>query len=55
MPYIYKIENKINNKLYIVVYLVDGEYLESELEKEAKNLSISDKLRLSYYNKYLSN
>lgn len=51
----YVIIRDINNKLYIVVYLVDGEYLESELEKEANNLSISDKLRLSYYNKYLSN
>ena len=51
----YTIIRDINNKLYIVVYLVEGEYLESELEKEAQKLSISDKLRLAFYNKYLTN
>ena len=40
------------NILYIVVYLVQGEYLESELEDRMNKLSVSDKLRLSYYDKY---
>ena len=38
--------------LYMVVYLTKGEYLESELEKQAQELSLSEELRLTYYNKY---
>lgn len=40
------------NTLYIIVCLVRGEYLEGELEEKMKELSVSDKLRLSYHNKY---
>ena len=41
-----------NNKLYIVVYLVQGEYLEAELEAEMNKLSVTDKLGLTFINKY---
>jgi len=41
-----------NKKLYLVVYLIDGEFLEEELEKEINKLDITDQLRLAYYNKY---
>lgn len=40
------------NKVYLIVYLVDGEFLESELQEEINKLDITEKLRLSYYNKY---
>lgn len=41
-----------SNKLYIVVYKSSGEFLEKELEDKSNELSISDKLRLDFYNKY---
>lgn len=41
-----------NKKLYLIVYLIDGEFLEEELEKKINKLDITDQLRLSYYNKY---
>ena len=47
----YLIRDSVNS-LYIIVYLVEGEYLESQLEERMNTLSVSDKLRLSYYNKY---
>lgn len=40
------------NTLWLVVYIVEGEYLEEELLAEMNKLSVTDKLRLSYYNKY---
>lgn len=40
------------NVVWIVVYIVDGEYLEAELLEEMNKLSVTDKLRLSYYDKY---
>ena len=42
----------INNKLWLVVYLCEGEFLEQELLEEANKLDISSRLRLSYYDKY---
>lgn len=41
-----------NNKVYIVVYLVDGEFLEEELQERINKLDVTDRLRLAYYNKY---
>lgn len=40
------------NKLYLVVYLESGQFLEEELREEIEKLDITDKLRLAYYNKY---
>jgi hypothetical protein len=40
------------NKVYLAVYLADGEFLEKELEEEIDKLDITDTLRLAYYNKY---
>ena len=40
------------NKLFIIVYLVQGEYLEAELEAEMNKLSVTEKLGLTYINKY---
>lgn len=42
------------NNVYIVVYLVRGEYLEDELQKKADELSLSEKLRVAFYNKYIN-
>jgi hypothetical protein len=46
-----KIMDKKNN-LYIVVYTVDGEYIEEDLNDKSKESPIGDKLRLAFYNKY---
>lgn len=40
------------NKVYLVVYLINGQFLEKELEEEVNKLDVTDKLRLSYYDKY---
>lgn len=40
------------NKLYLVVYTTEGEYLESDLEAKAKEYDFSTKFRLKFYNKY---
>ena len=40
------------NALYLMVYTVDAEFFEDELEKKANELSISEKLKLSFYDKY---
>lgn len=40
------------NTLYLMVYTVDAEFFEDELEAKAKELSISEKLKLSFYDKY---
>lgn len=38
--------------VYLVVYLVSGEYLEKELEEKINKLDVTERLQLSYYNKY---
>ena len=48
----YKFLRDKTDRVYLVVYLVSGEFLEKELEEKASKLTISDKLRLDYYNKY---
>ena len=48
----YVLVRDINNQIWIILYLSDGEYLESELEEEINKLSVTDRLRLSYYDKY---
>ena len=40
------------NTLYIIVYTVDGEYIEKDLEDEANKLDFSTRYRLAFYNKY---
>lgn len=40
------------NKLYLVVYLASGEFLEEELKEREAKLDITEKLRLSYFDKY---
>ena len=40
------------NTLYFVVYIEEGQYLEADLQEEAEKLSVSDQIRLNYYNKY---
>ena len=40
------------NKLYLVVYTCDGEYLEADLENEAEKKDFSSEFRLNFYNKY---
>lgn len=38
--------------LYIVVYTVDGEYIEKDLEDESNKMDFSDRYRLAFYNKF---
>ena len=40
------------NTLYLVVYTLEGEYLESDLESQYNDMGIADKIRLAFYNKY---
>lgn len=40
------------NKLYLLVYTLDGEYKEEELEAKDKELDFSSKFRIDFYNKY---
>lgn len=40
------------DQLYIVVFTLSGEHLEKDLSDEVNKLSVSDKLRLDFYNKY---
>jgi len=40
------------NTLYLVVYTLNGEYLEKELEDQYNQLGIADKIALAIYNKY---
>lgn len=43
-----------DNVLYLAVYLVDGEYLESDLEAKAKELDFSTKFKIDFANsKYM--
>lgn len=37
---------------YLVVYICEGEFLESELEEKYNEISPSEKIRLAFYNKY---
>lgn len=39
-------------KTYIVVYNVQGEYLEVDIENELNKLGVGDKIRLDFFNKY---
>lgn len=39
-------------KLYIVVYTVDGEYIEKDLEDKSNKMDFSDRYRLDFYNKF---
>lgn len=41
-------------KLFLVVYTIDGEYKEAELEQENEKKSFSDEYRIKFYNKYNS-
>lgn len=38
--------------VYLVVYLVSGEYLEKELEEKINKLDVTERLQLTYYDKY---
>jgi hypothetical protein len=38
--------------VYLVVYLVDGEFLEKELEEKINKLDITERLQLTYFDKY---
>ena len=40
------------NKLYLMVYLLDGAYIETDLEEIEERKHIGDTLRLEIYNKY---
>lgn len=40
------------DKLYLVVYTSDGEFLEADLTNEAKKKDFSSEFRLNFYNKY---
>lgn len=48
----YVLVRDINNKIWLIVYMIEGEYLEEELIAEMNKLSVTDKLRLSYFDKY---
>jgi len=48
----YCLMRDITNTLYLVVYTLNGEYLEKELEEEYNQLGIADKIALAIYNKY---
>ena len=50
--YSYVMVRDENNNIFIVVYLIDGEFLEAELEEELNKLSVSDRLKLTYFEKY---
>ena len=39
-------------KLYLVVYLVEGEFFEADLKAKAKEMDFSTKFRLKFYDKY---
>lgn len=42
----------INNRLFIMVFTSEGEYLESDLELEANKKDFSTEFRINFYNKY---
>lgn len=41
-------------KLYLVVYVKEGEYLQKDLEEKAKEMDFSTKFKLDFYSKYNS-
>lgn len=41
-----------NNKLYVFVYTINGEYKEAELEEKDKELDFSTKFRINFLDKY---
>ena len=41
-----------SDKLYLVVYVVEGEYLESDLEAKANEYDFTTKFKIKFYNKY---
>lgn len=43
---------RYNDSLYIVSYLVDGEYNEKDLEEKSNQIDVSTKLRLKFFDKY---
>lgn len=43
---------RYNDIVYIVSYLVDGEYNEKELEEKSNQMDVSTKLRLKFFDKY---
>lgn len=51
----YVLIRDINNKLYLVVYTVAGEYFEQDLEEKAKEYDFSTKFKIEFYNKYNRN
>lgn len=44
-----------DNKLYLAVYTIEGEFIEAELLEEINKISPSDRVRLKFYNKYIEN
>jgi hypothetical protein len=51
----YLLLRDINEKLYLVVYTVDGEYLEEDLINISNKKDFSSEFRLKFYNKYNHN
>lgn len=49
---VYMLFRDSTDTTYVVVYVCEGEFLESELEEKYKQISPSDKIRLAFYNKY---
>lgn len=41
------------DKTYLAVFITSGQYLEAELEERYNKPSISDEIRLAFYNKYM--
>lgn len=50
----YLLIRDINNTLYLMVYTIEGEYHEADLEAKAKELDFSTKFKIEFYNKYNS-
>jgi hypothetical protein len=48
----YIIVRDSSKKLYILTYIVEGEYYEADLIAKDKELCFSDKFRIDFYNKY---
>ena len=44
-----------NDKLWLAIYTIAGEYYEADLEAKAKELDFSTKFRIKFYNKYNEN
>lgn len=48
----YTLLKDVKDIIYIVVYTTEGEYLEKDLEEKQIQMDVTDRLRLSYYDKY---